>query len=45
VEKTQQDVEEEDWTAARTDLKQVVKLLRDLDDKWSERETLFRPLM
>ncbi len=45
VEKTQQDVEEEDWTAARMDLKQVVKLLRDVSDKWNERETLFRPLM
>jgi predicted helicase len=45
VQKTQHDVEEENWTDARDDLKQVGKLLRSLEDKWNERETLFRPLM
>ncbi|MCW3986887.1 MAG: hypothetical protein NWE87_01070 [Candidatus Bathyarchaeota archaeon] len=44
VQKTSQDVDDENWTEAREDLKQVKKLLYDLEDKWNERENLFRPL-
>jgi hypothetical protein len=45
VQKTRQNVDDENWTDAREDLKQVKKLLYDVEDKWSERENLFRPLM
>jgi hypothetical protein len=44
VQKTSQDVDDENWTEAREDLKHVKKLLYDLEDKWNERENLFRPL-
>ena len=45
VQKTSQNVDDENWAEAREDLKQVKKLLYDLEDKWNERENLFRPLM
>lgn len=44
VQKTSQDVDDENWTDAREDIKQVKQRLYDLEDKWNERETLFRPL-
>lgn len=44
VQKTSQDVADENWAEARNDIKQVKKGVYALEDKWKERETLFRPL-
>jgi len=45
IQKINQIVEEENWTEARKDIKQIKKLIYELEDKWNERENLFRPLM
>ena len=45
VQKTSRDVDDENWTEARKDVKHVKKLLYALEDKWNERENLFRPLL
>ncbi len=45
IQKTNQVVEDENWTEAREDIKHVKKLIYNLEDKWNERENLFRPLM
>ena len=45
VQKTNQVVEDENWTETREDIKHVKKLIYKLEDKWNERENLFRPLM
>ena len=44
VQKTSQVVEDENWTEARKDIKQIKKLIYELEDKWNERENLFRPV-
>ena len=44
VQKTNQVVEDENWTEAREEIKQIKKLIYELEDKWNERENLFRPL-
>ena len=45
IKKTNQNVEEENWTETRTAIKHIKKLIYELDDKWNDRENLFRPLM
>jgi len=45
IQKINQVVEDENWTEAREDIKHIKKLIYELEDKWNERENLFRPLM
>ena len=42
--KAGQDVDDENWTEARTKIKGIKKLLYELEEKWNDRENLFRPL-
>jgi hypothetical protein len=44
VQTTSEQVDEENWDAAREAVKQVKKLLYAIEDKWNERENLFRPV-
>ena len=44
IKKTNQVVEDENWTDARKEIKNIKKLIYELEDKWNERENLFRPL-
>ena len=44
IQKINRNVDDENWIEAREDLKQVKKLLYNLQDKWNQRENLFRPL-
>ncbi|RLI48390.1 hypothetical protein DRO61_06530 [Candidatus Bathyarchaeota archaeon] len=44
VQKTNQVVEDENWIETRKNIKQIKKLIYELEDKWNERENLFRPL-
>lgn len=44
VEKTQSEIEVENWEAVATEVKNVRKLLLAFEDKWIEREKQFRPL-
>ena len=44
VQKTNRDVDDENWIEARTDIKHVKQLLDTLEEKWNERKNLFRPL-
>ena len=44
VNKTVNEAEAENWTAVKTEVKDTKKLLLDFEDKWDEREKLFRPL-
>jgi hypothetical protein len=45
IQKINQIIEEENWTETRKDIKHIKKLIYELEDKWNERENLFRPLM
>lgn len=44
VNKTRSDAESEDWNEVKVDVKKVKDLLLGLEDKWNEREKLFRPV-
>ena len=44
VQKTSLEIDEENWTDVRKNIKHVKTLLYELEDKWNERENLFRPL-
>jgi len=44
VKNINQVVEEENWIEARKEIKHIKKLIYELEDKWNERENLFRPL-
>ena len=44
VETASDQVDEENWDEAREAIKQVKKLLYAIEDKWNERENLFRPV-
>ena len=44
IQKTNQVVEDENWTDASKEIKHIKKLIYELEDKWNERENLFRPL-
>jgi hypothetical protein len=42
--KVSQNVDDENWIESRSKIKDVKKLLYELEDKWNKRENLFRPL-
>ena len=44
IQKVKGNTEAENWTDVRDDVKKVKSLISDLEDKWYEREKLFRPL-
>lgn len=44
VDQAYRNVETENWTDAKVDVKNVKKILYNLEEKWNEREGLFRPL-
>ena len=44
IEKTQSEVEAENWEAVSAEVKNVKRLLLSFEDKWNEREGHFRPL-
>jgi hypothetical protein len=44
VARTENEVESENWEAAETNAKETKKLLLAFEDKWNDREKLFRPL-
>jgi len=44
VTRTENEVENENWEAAETNIKETKKLLLAFEDKWNDREQLFRPL-
>ena len=44
VQTASEQVDDENWDEAREAVKQVKKLLYAIEDKWNERENLFRPV-